>query len=414
MSGSRGFAIIVLMLVLILTEWAFRFGVPSEPVDSFIRLLILLYGLWSVPMILLFGVSSESLKSRTRELLDRFPKLISAHTSVLIMLLTLTAVEFGCRLYFKLSYKAPYSEATYWEPCAVVRDPILGSRLPRDSVFSHAYVVNDSLIYKQYYHTDSFCRRKTPAIWPDSTYAQFVAVTGCSFAFGYGLKETETLSFFLDSALGYRGYNYGISGHGTQQTLALLQSRDLRAEMEEPTGLMVHLFIDEHIKRLIGSRRLIKLWASNYPYYYLKGDKPVRDGSFWTGRHFVSRFYRIISQSAFIDLFDIDIPWYTSDSHLRLFAAVLKEAKKEFLIQFPKGRFVVVIGPNSTLAASVKSALNDADVEVIDLSELLDKNKRHYRIHWTEAHPNANYYRDVAVAVSDYLKNDAGKGGSLP
>jgi hypothetical protein len=241
-----------------------------------------------------------------------------------------------------------------------------------------------------------------------------VAVTGCSFAFGYGLKEDQTLAFYLDSILGYRGYNYGVSGHGTQQTLALLQSRDLRAEFEEANGLMVHLFIDEHIKRLIGSRRLIKLWASNYPYYHLRGDKLVREGSFWTGRHITSRFYRIISQSAFIDLFDIDIPWYTSDAHVQLFRAVLKKSKREFLRQFPEGRFVVIIGPNASLAERVVDALNEADVEVLDLSELLDKNNRRYRIHWTEAHPNANYYRDVAMAFSHYLQGDTIEPRSLP
>ena len=228
-------------------------------------------------------------------------------------------------------------------------------------------------------------------------------VTGCSFAFGYGIGERQTLGFYLDSLLGFRAYNYAVSGHGTQQTLALLQSRNLHDEIAEPNGILIHLFIDDHIKRLIGSRRLIKMWASHFPYYYLDGNELKRDGSFWTGRHLLSRFYRAISQSAFIDLFDIDIPWYVSDNHLNLFRAVITESKKEFMIPYPNGRFIVVIGPNSKLGGRVNSVLSDANIEVLNLTNLLDKEEKQYKIHWTEGHPNGKYYKAVAEQIQNYL-----------
>jgi hypothetical protein len=316
------------------------------------------------------------------------------------------AVEFSCRYYFKHLYEAPYSEATYWEPSAVVRDSILGSALPKDTVVTHAYVINDSLIYKQFYRTDEFGRRENPPTHPDSTYQEFVMVTGCSFAFGYGLPEHQTLSYYLDSLSGKRGYNYAVAGHGTQQTLAILQSRNIQQEISEANGVLIHLFIDDHIPRLIGSRRLIKLWAQNFPYYYLNDNELKRDGSFWTGRHLLTRFYRAISQSAFIDLFDIDIPWRISDRHIDLFGAVMAESKSAFLEQFPNGRMLVVIGPNSKLASRAVQELDAGGIEFLDLSELLDKDEKRYKIHWTEAHPNGNYYQEVAVAVNQYLQPD--------
>ena len=107
---------------------------------------------------------------------------------------------------------------------------------------------------------------------PDSSYTEFMAVTGCSFAFGYGLPENQTLSYYLDSLTGKKAYNYAVAGYGTQQTLALLQSRNIQNEVSEENGVMIHLFIDDHLPRLIGSRRLIKLWAQKFPYYYLDGD----------------------------------------------------------------------------------------------------------------------------------------------
>lgn len=386
-------------------EWAFRFIFPLQPIDSFLRLMTLVLDVFILSTVLILWSSNSTLSNSIKGFAHVSPRLTAFLVGSFISYCVLMAVEFGCRYYFKHLYEAPYSEATYWEPSANVRDSILGTALPKDTVISHAYVVNDSLIYKRYYHTDEFGRRITPNTFSDSAYNEFVMVTGCSFAFGYGLSQHQTLSYYLDSITGNRGYNYGVSGHGTQQTLALLQSRDIRQEIDEENGVLIHLFIDDHIPRLIGSRRLIKLWAKDFPYYHLDGKELKHDGTFWTGRHFLTRFYRAISQSAFIDLFDIDIPWYVSDAHLELFGAVLTEAQAEFIKEFPNGRFLVVIGPNSKLAERVSEVLSGNDIDHLDLSELLDKEDRKYKIHWTEGHPNTKYYLEVAAEIDSYLKN---------
>ena len=400
---SRIVGILVLIVGFLFNEWAFRFIFPLEPIDSFLRLMTLVLNGFLITIVLALIWKKSSIKVRIQALASGHPRLLAAFIGSFMAYCSFMALEFSCRYYFKHIYKAPYSEKTYWEPSAIVRDSILGSSLAKDTVISHAYIVNDSLIYKQYYRTDEFGRRINPVSLPDSVYKQFAMVTGCSFAFGYGLNERQTLSYYLDSLSGMRTYNYGVSGHGTQQTLALIQSRDLQSEIAEQNGVLIHLFIDDHVQRLIGSRRLIKLWASNFPYYYLENDILKRDGSFWSGRHFQTRFYRAISQSAFIDLFDIDFPWYVSDSHLELFRAVLHEAKNEFKRQFPEGRFIVVIGPGSKLAPRIVSVLAESKIEVLDLSDLLDKDEKRYKIHWTEGHPNGTYYFEMADTINAYM-----------
>ncbi len=354
--------------------------------------------------VLAFIWKNEPFGDRLKHLLLKNPKSVSIYFGLFLSVCLVLTVEFSCRYYFKHIYVAPYAEKTYWEPSAIVKDPVLGSALAKDTIISHAYVVNDSLIYKQNYRIDEFGRRINPSTWQDSVYEQFAMITGCSFAFGYGLNDHQTLSYFVDSLMEYRAYNYGVYGHGTQQTLALLQNRDMKVEIQESRGILIHLFIDDHIPRLIGSRRLIKLWATNFPYYYLDGEQLKRDGSFWTGRHLQSRFYRAISQSAFIDLFDIDFPWYVSNDHLKLFGAVLSQSKSEFQLQYPEGRFLVVIGPNSQLAPRVESILEDLDINVLDLSDLLDKEAKDYKIHWTEGHPNGRYYLKLATAIKTYIE----------
>jgi hypothetical protein len=393
----------VFLVAFAFNEWAFRFIFPLQPIDSFLRLMTLVLDGFLLTVVLALWIGNDSISGKLKHLMNNHSKWLGLFFGLFFSYCLLMTIEFSCRYYFKHVYKAPYSEATYWEPSALKRDSVLGSALAKDTVISHAYVVNDSLVYKQYYRTDQFRRRINASSHADSTYTEFAMVTGCSFAFGYGLPEDETLSYYLDSISGKRGYNYGVAGHSTQQTLALLQSRELKQEIGEENGVLIHLFIDDHIARLIGSRRLIKLWAQNFPYYYLDGDSAKRNGSFWTGRHWLTRFYRAISQSAFIDLFDIDFPWYVSDSHMQLLGAVLEASKREFLNQYPNGKFVVVIGPNSKLASRAVVELDHRNVDALDLSKLLNKDEKRYKIHWTEGHPNGNYYRELAMEIDAYL-----------
>ncbi|MDC0303728.1 hypothetical protein OAL15_01825 [Flavobacteriales bacterium] len=404
LTNSRTAGVIVLLVAFVFNEWAFRIIFPLGPIDSFLRLMVLVLDCFILPFVIAFIWKKESFTKRLTSILTRNPKVVAIYIGLFVSYAFGIAIEFSCRYYFKHVYQAPYTEKTYWEPSANVRDSILGSSLAKDTIISHAYLVNDSLIYKQEYHIDEFGRRITPATKPDSLYNHFAIITGCSFAFGYGLNEYETLSYLVDSLMGFRSYNYGVAGHGTQQTLALLQNRNLTQEISEPNGMLIHLYIDDHIPRLIGSRRLIKLWATNFPYYHLNGEKLQRTGSFWTGRHFKTRFYRAVSQSAFIDLFDIDLPWYVSNVHLELFAAVLSESKGEFLKQYPKGEFLVVIGPNSKLAPRVVSVLEERNIRVLNLSGLLDKKQDEYKIHWTEGHPNKKYYLEITTAIRQHIK----------
>ncbi|MCF8461293.1 MAG: hypothetical protein K9G46_11265 [Flavobacteriales bacterium] len=402
MKSARIVALCAIALGIGLTQWAFRFLMPPTPVDAFIRLMMLVFDGFVLVFIFCFGWQNVPFAARLRQLLQQWPRLVAVFMGLFLAYCGFMAVEFACRFYFKHGYRAPYSDKTYWEPSASVQDSILGTALWPDTVISHALVVNDSLIYKKHYRIDALGRHITPT--NDSARAAFAMVTGCSYVFGYANEENETLSYYLDSLTGLRGYNYGISGHGTQQTLAFLQSRNLHQEIKEPNGLLVHLFIDRHIQRLIGTRRLINLWASNFPYYYLDGEELKHDGSFLSGRNWLTRFYRAISQSSFIALFDIDVPWYVSDGHMKLFGAVLREAKREFLKQYPDGRFLVVLAPGTKLAPRALKVLNEHDIEVLDCSTLLNPEQKQYKIHWTEGHPNHKYYLEVAQEISGYLK----------
>src|SRR5439155_3453419 len=135
----------------------------------------------------------------------------------------------------------------------------------------------------------AYGRRVTPIAGCSSCRTKFLLFFGCSVAFGSGVKDTETVPFYASQfAPAYRAYNYGIPGYGTQQVLARLQSEKIDQEVNEKNGILIYVFIDHHVRRVIGSLDTIR-WGASWPYYTLDAsDNLVRKGTFTSGRPFLS------------------------------------------------------------------------------------------------------------------------------
>ncbi len=389
-SRSRLLGFTLITVSIALTQWAFRFDLDVSPVDSFVRLLVCIADvLLIIPAIILIASPEKQPSESIKHILWQYSALATLYFSCITVYATILAVEFGCRYHFRNHYEPPHSEYTYWNPSP---DPV---KVKGDTIV-HRYFVNDSLIYDHQYAVDSLGRRHVPLQLPDSLYNEFAILTGCSFMFGYGVADEGTFAHAIDSIHGLRPYNYAVAGRGPQHLLTMLRDSNLVTQVKEPNGSLIYLYIDDHIPRLIGSRRLIKMWARHFPYFFLENGELRQDGTFTTGRPILTAIYRILTQSAFIDLFDIEIPRWTFDSHLRLAAAVFAASKQEFQRQFPAGDFLVIIGPNSLLAPRLVHFLDEYDVPYVDYSQLLDKERPEYKLHRTEGHPNGLYYKRIA------------------
>lgn len=396
--GSRTAGLLIGLLLLALTQWAFRFHLPESPVDSFMRLLVLITdGLALIPMLGLLLSGNKGAMQAIRLWTGRHPNLTAAYIGLVMTFGAVLTVEFGCRFYFKRFYQPPYHEVTNWDPAP---NP---SRAKGDTI-CHQYIINDTVIYDLKYAIDTLARRHVPLLRPDSTYNEFALLQVCSFPFGFGLSDNQTFARSLDSICGVRPYNYSISGRGPQHIAAMLHTRDLRSEIRESNGRLIYLYIDDHMLRLIGSRRLIKMWAAKFPYFYLENDELRWNSTFIDGRPGLTAFYQVISNSAFIDLFDIEIPPVLFQSHLRLAAKVLARAKEEFHWHYPDGEFLVVVCPGSGVAPRLAPHLQREGIPYLDYSRLIDLHDPAFKIHWTEGHPNGKYYQCIAQELNLYFQ----------
>jgi hypothetical protein len=116
----------------------------------------------------------------------------------------------------------------------------LGFTQATSSEVRHIYRTKDKIIYDAIYHFDEKGRRLAP-IENRNRRKKFIVLSGCSFTYGNGLNDNQTLNYFLSKELNdFMPYNYAIGGTGTNTTLALIESNRLAQEVSEK---MAFLFI---------------------------------------------------------------------------------------------------------------------------------------------------------------------------
>ena len=245
-------------------------------------------------------------------------------------------------------------------------------------------------IYDVFYSVDSYSRRITP-VTDSASRHDFLLFFGCSFTYGEGLPDDATLPYFVArEAPTYRPYNYGFHGHSPTEMLAKMESGTLPGEIQEKRGILIYVFMDAHVARVIGSMRVATSWGRNRPYYTLDPDgNPVHHGDFTTGRPRLTGIYRVFSHSRLLQALQIDLPPRITPRHLQLVARIIGAARNRYQQRFPTGDFYVVLYPGSRYGQRLRPMLERMGVKVLDYSGLYDRNDLRYVISPEDRHPNA-------------------------
>jgi len=227
------------------------------------------------------------------------------------------------------------------------RDVLLGHKpLPNVRIFSKM-TVKGRPIFEFTCSTDAQSRRVTPGqrlVDID----KFILFFGCSFTFGEGVQDNETLPYFVGQlASRYRPYNYGVNGYGPQQMVAKLQQEEIRREIKQPGGVSIYTFIDDHMSRMIGSQRVIAMnWGRYMPYYGLDSNGNLeRRGNFLSGRPGLTLLFRLLGKSEVARYFRIGERHTIGDDDFSLIAKIFAESRNAFSRIFNSEKFFVLIYP---------------------------------------------------------------------
>lgn len=176
-------------------------------------------------------------------------------TVVFINLILICAILTTSEFYLWAPFaQKVWAQGNMWQPQQYVKDEIRGYCPPRNAtgVFGKKYY-GDSLIYDMQFSTDQNGLRATyTAKQPEKDVLFF----GCSFTFGDGLNDNQTLPYLLS----LRGkeriqtYNLAYSGYGPHQMLSILENRFEEKLMSDTTRpkFAIYTALPGHIVRSAG------------------------------------------------------------------------------------------------------------------------------------------------------------------
>ncbi|HOE27620.1 MAG: hypothetical protein IT574_11635 [Candidatus Aureabacteria bacterium] len=254
-----------------------------------------------------------------------------------------------------------------------------------------------------HYRIDEYGRRVSADTHPPKA-DKFILFYGCSFTYGFGVQDNETLPAYVGSLTAeYQPYNYGFGGFGPFDVLAKIETADFEHEVKEKNGISVYLFINGHIERLAGSMGTTR-WSEGSFTYYEKdvSGVMVRKGTFESGRPWITRAYKILGRSRLLQRLRIDFPPRFTDAHGALLADTIEAMERGFKRHYPQGQFVMVIYPNSSMARLFLSKLAEKNIKVLDYTNLFDPELQEYKIRG-ERHPTALAYRTIARKLVEDL-----------
>jgi hypothetical protein len=261
-------------------------------------------------------------------------------------------------------------------------------------------------VYDVRYRIDPFRRRVVPDQGEDGR-KRFLVLLGCSWTFGEGLEDDETLPYRVSREAGsFRVYNYSMHGYGPGDLLLRLRSTPIADELTERRGRAAYVYIDAHLDRVIGPMSLVSTWGSRKPYFDETADGELRWlGDFESGRKWTTVLYRWLWGSSLVQNFGIEFPPWVQERTLRLFARLVDEMRHELRSATELEDFHVVFLPGTRTARMLIPYLEERGIRYVNYDRwdlgLLTKEQLYITY---DAHPTAAYHR----AFAKHLARDLG------
>ena len=224
---------------------------------------------------------------------------------------------------------------------------------------------------------------------------------GGSFTFGEGVNDDQTLpNQFCLAAVGTRVVNAGFCGYGTQQMLASLENGRWDSFLQGRDVIAVYVFIDNHVRRVIGSMHVVSRWGPQMPCYQLDSNgNVIRAKSFLAERRSLCGLYGLLAASNTLRYFDVDFPPRLQPKHFALTARIIEQSSRLLAAKSASSRMFVMLYPNSKTGTSVTRYLRNDSIEVVDFSDFFSGDRDTYRIP-SDGHPNAIANQRLGLALA--------------
>ena len=263
-------------------------------------------------------------------------------------------------------------------------------------------------IYSVQVSTDALGRRVTVDPDPGRARAVHLTTLGCSFTWGQGVNDGETLASQLAGQLqDRRVYNLGISGAGPNDLLAREEQLGLFGELAEQRGDAVYLFIGDHVRRANGAMSVVGQWAAGSA--YMEEVSPGRfqfAGPWREAFPFRTRFFHRLANRQATRFFRFDWPPVDRAAVERT-ARMLSDLRRVYRVRTDtRNGFTVVIFETSGVdRAMLRAALDQSRIPYLDYSSIdWSRVTGEAATYALDGHPRAPTYAALAQALVEDLR----------
>jgi lysophospholipase L1-like esterase len=284
------------------------------------------------------------------------------------------------------------------------REPI-GLAPVKNSQWGIKLTVDDSLVFDVIETIDSSGFRFTPQ---HSTNTESpVVFFGCSFTYGHGLIDDETLPAFLQASNPeqWHAINMGYNGYGVHQTLAMLETQMVKELLKgQSPKAAFFTAITDHVFRGVG-----RISNNIGPQYKLDANAGVtlREPGPLDGRINEHRVKWLLSKSSLLRRILLSNTSSTVEE-IDLYIAMVKKASTLFTDRYSAPFYCLLWNePTSEpgLYEELLHRLNEKEIPVIEVSDILpgyQENPWKYLL-YKDGHPNALANQLIAEHLNKLL-----------
>lgn len=224
-----------------------------------------------------------------------------------------------------------------------------------------------------------------------------VILFGCSYTYGFGLSEKDTLGYLLSEYNKRPVYNFGLGASGIQHMYFMIKKHLIK--FPEP-DFIIYVFIDDHIKRMYVNCR--KKQTYDYLTYNLINGKLLNKEN--SLPKFVYPYEKELK-----NYFFYKIQYKQTDKNFDLMKAFFIETREEILKKYPNTKFVILLYDDLNQNFSYCSNKRWKELEyekfIIIKSSELTKEKlwdNQYKLQ-DDMHPNGKAWIKIVPELSKKL-----------
>jgi hypothetical protein len=263
-------------------------------------------------------------------------------------------------------------------------------------------ILDGRLIADVTYRIDASGLREIPAAVQGRPHK--VAFFGCSFMFGHGVENDQTLPYyFVQDARGtFEGFNFAGEGWGPHQMLREIETGFVRRVAGAP-DLAIYEAIPDHLRRVAGRAP----WEDGPKYELCRGREACYSGPFHSAYYEICR--RWLDKSWTVKFIENHCASLSRPSDIPLFLAVLKRTRS--LLEENGTRFVIVLWDQNELAKTMMKTLRANQFDVVALSSVVpESDLRKHPLTQLDRHPSPATNKAIATYLWEQVGRAVGSG----